>query len=387
MRIFLSFLLPGGFLFLGTTILLRLGGAAVWLPSAVGISSCVILGVGLLVGWRFARSSAVLALFALALAERVLAMLQGGDVESAVVVRNAVAAFLPLNIALLSAVRDRSLFGRTTLAHAVLIALQGVVIGLLYLWGYPQLKAFFEHSFVDSAVLRHFALSQPALCAFAIALPLVVLCFLRKGDAARAGFFWATVCALAALNAEHPGWTTSTYLAAGGLVLVVGMIESSHRIAFRDELTGLPGRRAMNNSVAKLSGQYAVAMIDVDHFKRFNDRYGHDVGDRVLRLVGSKLTRVGGGGRGFRYGGEEFAVLFPGTPAGDAAPHLQKIRKAIAAARITARHGKKPKKVAVTVSIGLAGPNARTRGPHDVIRAADKALYRAKKAGRNRLVS
>jgi diguanylate cyclase (GGDEF)-like protein len=390
MRVLLSFLLPGGLLFLGTTILLRPGAAADWLPSAVGISSCVILGVGLLVGWRFSRSNAVLALFTLVLADRILAVAGAGDAESATVIRNAVAVFLPLNIALLSALRDRRVFGRTTLVHATLILLQAAVVGLVYLWGTPQLKAFFEHAIVDSAVLRHFALSQPALCAFAIALPLVVLCFLRGGDAARAGYFWTIVCALAALNSGRPGWTTTTYLAAGGLILVVGMIESSHRIAFRDDLTGLPGRRAMNDSVARLSGRYAVAMIDVDHFKRFNDRYGHDVGDHVLRLVGLKLARVGGKGRCFRYGGEEFAVLFAGTSAGDAAPHLQEIRRAISAERIaaaTGRRGKNAKKISVTVSIGLAGSNTRTRGPHDVIKAADRALYKAKKAGRNRLVS
>ncbi|MDP0971523.1 diguanylate cyclase, partial [Klebsiella pneumoniae] len=82
--------------------------------------------------------------------------------------------------------------------------------------------------------------------------------------------------------------------------------------AFRDELTGLPGRRALNERTQRLGRNYVLAITDVDHIKRFNDTHGHDVGDQVLRLVASKLSKVNGGGRAYRYGGEEFAVVFAG---------------------------------------------------------------------------
>ena len=139
-------------------------------------------------------------------------------------------------------------------------------------------------------------------------------------------------------------------------------------------------------------------MVDIDHFKRLNDRHGHDVGDQVLRMVGARLARVGGGGTAFRYGGEEFAVLFPGKSAKDAEPHLEQLRRAIAdhpfAVRGPSRPKRKPPKkqkakggrrLKVTVSLGVADRNARRPHHEQVMKAADRALYRSKKAGRNRL--
>ena len=83
------------------------------------------------------------------------------------------------------------------------------------------------------------------------------------------------------------------YLAATGVVLA-GLAQEAWRMAFVDDLTGLPGRRALGHAMAELGNQYAIAMLDVDHFKKFNDTYGHDVGDIVLKKVARELARVGG---------------------------------------------------------------------------------------------
>jgi len=117
--------------------------------------------------------------------------------------------------------------------------------------------------------------------------------------------------------------------AMGGVILLVAVLQESYRLAFRDELTGLPSRRALDERMRALGSRYTVAMGDVDHFKKFNDTHGHDTGDQVLRLVAARLAEVGGGGRAFRYGGEEFTVLFPDTPLKDALPHLDAVRKAV----------------------------------------------------------
>ena len=71
-----------------------------------------------------------------------------------------------------------------------------------------------------------------------------------------------------------------------------------------------------------IKGLYTIAMVDVDHFKTFNDKHGHDVGDQVLQLVASRLARSPGGGRAYRYGGEEFTLIFPGRTREQALPHL-----------------------------------------------------------------
>jgi hypothetical protein len=98
----------------------------------------------------------------------------------------------------------------------------------------------------------------------------------------------------------------AVYLTASAAILCAAVLQDTFRLAFRDELTGLPSRRALNERMMALGSNYTIAMLDVDHFKRFNDMYGHELGDQVLRMVAAKLARIGGGGRAYRYG-EEFS--------------------------------------------------------------------------------
>lgn len=196
------------------------------------------------------------------------------------------------------------------------------------------------------------------------------------------------------------------YTAAAGAILVVSMLQESHRLAFNDELTGLPGRRALQEAMAGLGPRYALAMADVDHFKSFNDTHGHDIGDQVLKLVAARLAEVEGGGRAFRYGGEEFTVLFPDLTLDEAMPHLEATRASVEAYRMAVRGEDRPKKkeegekrradededsvlpdklLSVTISIGGAEPRGEGVTPAQVLKAADEALYRAKKGGRNRV--
>jgi diguanylate cyclase (GGDEF)-like protein len=195
----------------------------------------------------------------------------------------------------------------------------------------------------------------------------------------------------------------SSFMAAAGAILIVALVQESHRLAFRDTLTGLPGRRALEERLRSLDRNYVISMVDVDHFKQFNDTHGHDTGDQVLKLVGARLAEVGGGGIAYRYGGEEFSVLFPGTRLEDALPHLEAIRGSIESYRMAVRSPDRPKTVehgakrrgegaadkhlSVTVSIGACSPNASLRTVAQVIKAADEALYRAKQGGRNRVIT
>jgi len=192
------------------------------------------------------------------------------------------------------------------------------------------------------------------------------------------------------------------FMAAAGAILIAALLQESHRLAFHDELTGLPGRRALDERLRSLPGRYAVAMVDVDHFKKFNDTHGHHIGDQVLKLVGARLAEVGGGGIAYRYGGEEFSVLFPHSELAEAFPHLEELRTSIEKYRMAVRSESRPKKadvgvkqrgettpgktLSVTVSVGVAQPGGDSlRTPAQVLRAADEALYRAKQGGRNRV--
>jgi len=180
-------------------------------------------------------------------------------------------------------------------------------------------------------------------------------------------------------------------------------VQESHRLAFRDELTALPGRRALDERLRALGPQYVIAMADVDHFKGFNDKHGHDIGDQVLKLVAARLAEVGGGGEAFRYGGEEFSVLFRDKTLKEALPHLEAIRASVERYQMAVRGDERPRKqeagirrrgdsvpakmLSVTISIGGAEPGADAQTPAQVLKAADEALYRAKQGGRNRVAT
>lgn len=213
----------------------------------------------------------------------------------------------------------------------------------------------------------------------------------------RAALFVSAYCLVLLLaNHDAPG-TLIAFAAAGALLLAIAGFQESWNIAYLDQLTELPGRRALDEALARLEGRYAIAMVDVDHFKKFNDTYGHDVGDQVLRMVAAQLRDVGGGGKAFRYGGEEFTILFPGRAADEVVPVVDALREAIARDTFEIRRRDRRESndatasppapmasgIRITVSAGVAAREDRALPATDIIKAADEALYEAKGAGRN----
>ncbi|EAU41018.1 periplasmic sensor diguanylate cyclase (GGDEF) [Fulvimarina pelagi HTCC2506] len=157
------------------------------------------------------------------------------------------------------------------------------------------------------------------------------------------------------------------------------------REAFTDSLTGLPNRRAFDQSVERLSdlrergevpGPVALLLIDIDHFKQVNDQWGHFFGDKVLRSVSTTIRRqVRRGDILARYGGEEIAVILPSTQHSDACSVAERIRMAVENGEF---------RVKITASVGVA-IDEDINAFCDLFQAADRALYRAKKNGRNRI--
>jgi diguanylate cyclase (GGDEF)-like protein len=192
-------------------------------------------------------------------------------------------------------------------------------------------------------------------------------------------------------------------LLLGSLPCLASLIAHSFRLAYIDELTEIPGRRALVEALDDPGGTFTLAMLDVDHFKKFNDTHGHEVGDQVLRMVAARIASVGMGGTAYRYGGEEFTLLFPGKTTEQVSTELERLRQLVESSplilrgqdrpkekptqRKAAKAGKakkKPPSVGVTVSIGVA--TRRNAEPWDrVMKRADQALYKAKEAGRNQI--
>jgi len=244
-------------------------------------------------------------------------------------------------------------------------------------------------------------LPQPAILVFGGAMVFLSARFVLNPTPMEGTMMGAMAAAWAALHHVGNGAMPSMLLSAALLMVIVAVAQDAYHMAFLDELTGLPGRRALFADFRRLGRRFSVAMVDIDHFKKFNDTYGHDVGDQVLQLVATQLERVTGGGRAFRYGGEEFTVLFAGKDTDAVMPHLEALREAIAGVEFLLRGedrpdiapkekdtkgpAKKAKSVSVTVSMGVAAPNEDVSEPELVMKAADRALYRAKDKGRNRV--
>ena len=166
--------------------------------------------------------------------------------------------------------------------------------------------------------------------------------------------------------------------------------EQLRALSDTDALTGLANRRFFDAALAKAwrgREEVALMMIDVDHFKLFNDAAGHPEGDRCLATVARAVSNHVRGHRDIpaRFGGEEFVVLLPGTGLREAAEIAERIRTAIAALRVF--HPGRAGEGFVSVSIGVAAlrPSASS-APSALVQAADQALYAAKAAGRNRVV-
>ena len=162
-------------------------------------------------------------------------------------------------------------------------------------------------------------------------------------------------------------------------------------MSVRDSLTGLYNRRYMDETLihelhrAKRNGeQVAVLMLDIDHFKRFNDSFGHEAGDAVLQELGRYLrSSTRGGDIACRYGGEEFALILPSSTQQEGARRAEEIRQGV---KLLTLVDKKRSLGEINVSLGVAVFPDHGTEPAALLKAADSALYQAKRSGRDRVV-
>jgi len=406
-------LLTPGVCLLMLALLLHTGLLA---PSPAFLSSALYgVGIaGLMLAWRFHSSRIFSALVTLLLAQRAVDYFSAGHVATAGPGAMAIAAvglLLPLNFVALSLQKEKG-FAFSTLAPAALaLFVESVTVAVLCR---PEVA-------VASRTVHHPAqaapLPFPVQWAFAAGALILLIRFFLFRKPVESGLLWALAASFLALRFGGIGKIPTAYFAAAAFVLAGAIVETSYLLAYHDELTTLPSRRAFHDALLRLEHPYSIAMFDIDHFKRCNDTYGHDVGDQVLRLVASRLARVSGGGQAYRCGGEEFAILFPGKTTADVLYHLETLRSDIENStlklrgpdrrqeprgpdrrnltpRSRARTGRAIRQLAsepasdllsVTASMGVATSSGATAAAKDVIKAADEALYRAKEGGRNRI--
>jgi GGDEF domain-containing protein len=191
------------------------------------------------------------------------------------------------------------------------------------------------------------------------------------------------------------------FMSGAAVILSWAVMESSWRNANIDDLTELPARRRLKHHLDQLGSSYALALADIDHFKKINDHYGHDVGDQVLKFIATTLKK-NRAGKVYRYGGEEFVIVCEGKGCEETLGALEDLREEIEEKKFLLRGKDRPRKkpddsspprsssrgerkVGLTISIGLAQHSDKHASPQEVLEGADQQLYRAKKGGRNRV--
>jgi diguanylate cyclase (GGDEF)-like protein len=364
----------------------------------------IVLAAGAALALAFNRGRALFALFVLCAAygAQQLWLQQSFETHTVRTVYLALALFVPLDLALLALLPERGIFNRHGAWRLAFLLLQVALAAWIVGAGAAGIVDWAFQKFLDPAPFSVGRIPQLGIALIVLGVLSAMAAALVSRSAVAAALAGAIVAFAVAAHVPNASVTFSAFTAVAGLMVTIAVLQDTFRMAFRDELTGIPSRRALNEQLAGLGSRYAIAMADVDHFKKFNDTYGHDLGDQVLKMVASQLADVGGGGKAYRYGGEEFTLLFPGKDANQAQPYLEALRRDIEAYRLALRGSDRPKKkargskrerggwrgkdsVSVTISIGVAERNDRLVTPQAVIEAADRALYRAKDKGRNRV--
>ena len=399
-----SLIVPGGIVLLAAVALMYSGWLNLPSPALSFLYYCA-LGLGVLLGLRFHSSRIVLSLIVIFLAQQgvSLSIAQPPFVLATV---TAAALLVPTNFILIALMNERG-FTRESLVPSLLFLFLQCLTVTVFCGAAPRAKSL--------SPIFHIPQSALIVAAAAFIFLFVRFCMTRKPfDSA---LLWSLCSVLLALRCAGIGRTSMTYWSTAVCILGASIVENSYLLAYHDELTGLPSRRAFNDALLRLKEPYSIAVADIDHFKRCNDTYGHDTGDQVLRLVAANLARVTGGGEAYRCGGEEFTILFPGKTTAEVVEHLERLRSAVETAefrmrgddrrqaprgpeRRNQRNGTRARKgdairrlateraaevLSVTISIGVASATRDKSSPDAIVQAADKALYRAKENGRNRV--
>ena len=330
-RTWKAWLVPGGLLLALAAALVN-SSLFVQVAPSIGFYYVAVFAAGLLLAWRFNSSRLLFSLLVLLLAHRAVAFFSNGPLQTGPLPtgnvltgpgRTAVALaalLIPLNFIAFAQMRERGLSVAGIAPRFGLLFLEAVVFAVLCR---P------ENSPVNLLHPGAFPIPLWIPLSFVAAIAVFVWRFVQTRKPIEPGFAWSVAAVFLWLQFAPVGKASDAYVATAALILAASLIETSYVLAYHDELTGIRGRRAFNESLLSLDQQYAIAIVDIDHFKKFNDTYGHDVGDQVLCMVAKRLSDVGGDGQAFRCGGEEFAIVFRNTSAKEAFEHLDALRQRI----------------------------------------------------------
>ena len=310
----------------------------------------------------------------------------------------AITILLPLNFALSDLLRERGIFSNHGIIRLLILGLQISLVVLFLQLRIEPVNDLLNTRFLGTAFPQQLNLPDlAALVIFITAIWFAIRCFTRTSCLQNSTLFGFIAIIIALHHIDNQSASTLWFIVAEGIILF-GILLNTYNLAYVDELTGLHSRRVLKQHMNMLDKRYSIAMLDIDFFKRINDSLGHDIRDQVLRMIAGRIRQTPGA-RVYRYGGEEFALVFPGKDEDESMVLLESLRARIEEhpfqVRARLRPRRKPefprqrsrkKSLTLSVSIGLASKKPHFSDAYDVLKAADRALYRAKRAGRNRVL-
>ena len=309
-------------------------------------------------------------------------------------------ALVPINFLLNFYLKERGILNQFGIRRFVFLAIQLFIIAWLLENSQPQLKTYLYYTFLKLSFLKQVTISQPLLIAIMITGVIFIVRLFQTSSTLIGGITGSLITLTLALNFSQQQQVATIFIIISGILIISAITINAYSLAYLDELTNLPSRRALKQNISTLGKRYSIAMVDVDHFKKFNDKYGHDIGDQVLKKLASHLRQVRGG-KAFRYGGEEFTLLFPNKDLDEARLFCNELCRKVANSPFMLRNKKRPHKkpgetkstfkrreatpLKITISIGIAERSQSLPDPDAVIKQSDRALYKAKDNGRNQV--
>lgn len=301
----------------------------------------------------------------------------------------------PINIVWLSFSKERGIISTYGKNKAIILLVQ-------LIWVFINIRIKSNTPVYQGISQVYIGIKAPAIVLYILAVGILLSCYILKNRYMDLIYVAVLISSIISFYLSNRILLVAIFTSATFVIMVIAMFDVSYSLAFYDTLTGVLSRRALEQELLKIGNRkYYIAMVDLDFFKKINDSYGHDIGDEVLKMVASILNKTLSKAKVFRYGGEEFVVLFTGKSYNEVMSQLERTRRAIERRPFIVRsenrpnekpekitnHSKGKGKINITVSIGLAQKTDLYRTGYDVIKKADEALYKSKNSGRNCITS
>ncbi len=313
----------------------------------------------------------------------------------------------PVNVYLITHVKQDDLFIHAFIRKIIVIAGQIITIYFLTyllpsLFGESIFKNF-QYNLSNIINFTFFgpkmsAMPQLGLFSFILFFALCLWLFHKKRTLLDTAFIGVFSTSFISFYFIYERNIPTIFFLAATTTILFSLLQISHRMAFLDELTNVPGRRALTNALRQFERHpYTLSIMDIDFFKRLNDSYGHEVGDQGLRMISARLSQYAKSGHIYRYGGEEFVLLFPYKHLEEVLDEIEETRALISNSdfflRAPSHNGYSQENekypylasIKITLSAGVA-EKVGNESSDFVLNMADQALYKAKKTGRNKTV-